>query len=165
MDKAVRAVQCPDCSAWCLLGQCNGFRTAVSAQPLTPEGYRAALIAGLDVFTLSATRKLVHVNRDRPGLDHALIGHACRGLRAVPLAAPAGAAVRPSACLWTRGAADAASRCLRSPQEAAQGVVSCDACEPPPFDEAQGLAMFRMMLRARVVEVIEHDSQMGLADH
>lgn len=165
IDKAVRAVQCPDCGMWCLLGTCNGFRLAVSAQPLSLDGYRAALLAGLDVFTLSGTRKLVHVNRDRPGVEHALLTHACRGMNAVRLDEPARGAVRQSPCRWAGGAGKVTGECLRSPQEAAQGVVSCDVCEPPPFDstnaddQARGLALFRMLLKARVVEVIEHEAE------
>jgi hypothetical protein len=139
LDATVRPVQCPRCRTWCLLGQCDGFKTAVTASPLGVEGYRAALLAGLGVYVLSATRKLKRV---RPGLSLAsgvLLAHPCASWAAVPLKAPEKPVQARVPC---------SSMC----------TGSCQECDPPPFDVA---ALLISELGATVIEVIEHEQSLS----
>lgn len=148
VDAPARAMQCPQCGAWCLLGQCDGFKVAVSAQPLTLDGYRAALLAGLVVYTLSSTRKLKMV---RPGVSadaQKLLSHPCKAWTDVPLSEPQRRS--QSFCKVRQGPGCAE----------VEGVASCGRCDPPPFDHAGGERLAHMllttMLGAKVIEVIHH---------
>jgi hypothetical protein len=147
IDAVARAVQCPRCSAWCLLGQVDGFKVAVSAQPLTLEGYRAALLAGLGVYRLYGFKRRERLRRvrvdDPQGVTRYLV-HPCQSWASTTLTAPQRAAqgfckVRPGP-----GCAEV------------EGVVSCGRCDPPPFDESGAEELFRTLLGAKVIEVIQH---------
>jgi hypothetical protein len=161
-DQVVRPVQCPLCSAWLIVGTCNGFKVVCEAAPIALGEYAAQRIAGREVYRLhERTRKLRLVLPSAPLGDAKLMRlHDCPGARSVPLT-PRAAAVRPSPCMWQGGAPTPSGTCARSPQEAAQGVRSCKECDPPPFDHAvterAAHAMFVSMLGATVVEVINHE--------
>lgn len=141
LDAPVRPVQCPQCLAWCLLGQCNGFKVAVTASPISVEGFRAALMAGLGVYGLTSTRKLKLIVPGSWKWPQRFLAHPCVSWADVPLKTPQKAAqgvcrVRPGL-----GCADVA------------GVSSCIRCEPPPFDQeklAHGLIVG--MLGGKVVD-------------
>lgn len=137
LDKPARALQCPQCSAWVLLGQVNGFKVAVDAAALDVEAYRAALLAGRDVYALGGTGRLRGPMRARgwtPPMRQRKAEHPCRAFASVPLDAPKKApGRRTELCVWQGGHSET-STCLRTPQQAAQGVRSCQACDPAPFD-------------------------------
>lgn len=130
-DSTARPVQCSKCGSWCLFGSVDGFKVAVSATPLTVEGYRAALLAGLDVYTLSSTRKLRRVTLASPAASQRLLAHPCASWAAVPLSAPQKPVQPRVPC-------------------SAMCTGSCELCDPPPFDPA---ALFVAELGARVVSI------------
>lgn len=136
LDAQVRPVQCPHCGSWCLLGQSNGFKVVVTAQPLTVEGYRAALMAGLDVYGLSTTRRLKLVHPGGWNYPQRLLAHPCKAFADVRLEKPP--AAPQSLCPGRAG-------CTRS----AVGQKTCEVCDPPPFDHA----LFVSELGARVVSI------------
>lgn len=115
-----------------MLGQCDGFKVAVSATPLTLDGYRAALLAGLGVYGLSSTRKLKRVHPSVPAPAQRLLEHPCKAWAAVPLKTPQAAVQRRVPC-------------------SAMCTGSCEECDPPPFDLGRALVD---QLGARVVEII-----------
>lgn len=127
LDTVVRPVRCPRCGVWCLLGQCNGSKVAVSAQPLTLDGYRAALLAGLDVYRLRGFvrhKRLTRVCVDDPEGAQRLLAHPCASWSNTPLRAPQKAA--QSFCQGRAG-------CTRTAQQLAGGARTCETCDPSPF--------------------------------
>lgn len=153
----MRAVQCPKCQAWCLLDVVDGFKTAVDVVPSTPDTYRATLIAGRHVYGLRNGKLRMLVGKsaedwawaDRKN-EHE---HSPGAFRAMPVKAPA-AGARLGVCdLRRQGGWIPPAGCPRAAQGlSAAGPKSCDQCEPPPFE----LELFKTMLGATVIEVIEH---------
>jgi hypothetical protein len=163
IDKSARAMQCPRCGAWVLLGQCNGFKVAVSAEPLTPETYRSALLRGLDVYALvrGKLRGPMSSQSWTWPMHFCKAEHPCKAFTDVPLELkPAQHARWAPVCeAHTLPGGDPPGWCGRSRQEAAEGVRSCRVCDPPPFDHAEALpaadatALLVQALGARVVSM------------
>ena len=131
LDAYARPVQCPRCGVWCLLGQVDGFKTAVNATPLGDDGYRAALLAGLPVYRLTGTKRLRRVTVDTPAGVQRLLAHPCQSWASTPLKAPE----KPVQA--------------RVPCSAACSG-SCEACDPAPFDFG---ALLVEELGAKVVSI------------
>lgn len=144
VDAPVRPVQCSQCGSWCLLGQCDGFKTIVSAQPLTLDGYRAALLAGLGVYGLSTTRKLRMVHPGGWNYGQRLLAHPCKAFADVPLKAPEKPVQSRVPC-------------------SAMCAGSCELCDPPPFRTAvpkrDAVALLIEELGARVVSIEIHGKE------
>lgn len=150
----MRPVQCPRCSAWCLLTLVNGFKVAADPSPLDGSAAREALIAGRSLyavmhgFKLKASearrvrglRMLVGPRALREALDGGVcVGeHGCAGaFTSVGLAGPQRAV--QSVCPGRAG-------CTRN----AEGQTTCEVCDPAPFDAGRA---FVEQLGASVVSI------------
>lgn len=152
-DKAAYAAQCCKCQRWILIGFMDKKPVALETWSLDQAGRLAMEAAGLKVYSLAADKSIsgplrAHYDWHWPSHEWKPT-HPCPIDQVMPPEATAAPWAPPCEPAGTIPPAS----CTRTPEGRDRGAVSCDGCEPVPFDRRSPHELLVSELGATVLRI------------
>lgn len=137
-QKQCIAMQCPVCNEWILLGWSDKKPIALNAWSMTEHGSMAAYRAGIKLWVVNEVRELY--GPVRPRFDWVWPKQEWKAQHGCPIeqVVPQEATGEPWSPPCEPPGTIPPATCTRTPEARESGAVSCDGCEPVPFDRSVG---------------------------